>query len=182
MLDLDRGSGRRARGDGAAETLADRLAGFGPREIVHAEEVGAATACRASASASFLDRTPVGASGPTPPRVLTERFGTVARGFGCEGKELAIRPRRAPRASQGRAEATCATSPGSVHEPGDRMGLDAVPHPRDRRQHARRRARRHPTLAVVASDAHRPGRGLRLAPAAAVRARADRRRLDAVAC
>jgi len=87
MLDLSTGDFRvvEARGAGAAETLLDRLAGFGPREIVHPEGTGAADLLPGdrlgdplfTAIPSWRFAT------DTAYRILTERFGTVSlEGFG----------------------------------------------------------------------------------------------------
>jgi DNA mismatch repair protein MutS len=133
MLDLSTGDFRvvEARGAGAAATLFDRLAGFGPREIVHPE---------GSAGVDFLKGERLGEplftavpswrfATDTATRVLTERFGTASlAGFGCDGKDLAI---RAAGALLGhlkdaqRADLRHVTRV-QVHAPGDGMGLDEV--------------------------------------------------------
>ncbi len=133
MLDLSTGDFRvvEARGAGAAETLLDRLAGFGPREIVHAEGVHAADLLPGDRLGDplFTAIPSWRFSNDTAYRILTERFGTASlEGFGCEGKDLAIRAAGALlghlRDAQ-KADLRHVTRM-QVHEPGDGMGLDAV--------------------------------------------------------
>jgi DNA mismatch repair protein MutS len=133
MLDLSTGDFRvvEARGAGAAETLFDRLAGFGPREIVHPEGTAAADLLPGDRLGDPLF-TAIPAwrfATDTAYRILTERFGTASlEGFGCEGKDLAV---RAAGALLGhlkdaqKADLRHVTKM-QVHEPGDGMGLDAV--------------------------------------------------------
>ncbi|HKQ98705.1 MAG TPA: DNA mismatch repair protein MutS, partial [Candidatus Polarisedimenticolia bacterium] len=133
MLDLSTGDFRlvEARGPGAAETIADRLAGFAPREIVHPEGTRTADLLPADRLGDPLwTAAPTWRfAGDTATRVLNERFGTVSlEGFGCDGKDLAVRAAGALlghlRDAQ-KADLRHVTRL-QVHEPGDGMGLDAV--------------------------------------------------------
>jgi DNA mismatch repair protein MutS len=94
VLDLSTGDFRigEARGPGAGEALAEILAGFAPREIVHREGTSPDTFLPRERLEGLL-LTPVPSfrfARDAAYRALLERFGTASlEGFGCEGKDLA---------------------------------------------------------------------------------------------
>jgi DNA mismatch repair protein MutS len=94
LLDLSTGDFRigESRGPGAGEAMAEMLAGFAPREIVHREGTSPDTFLPRERLEGLL-LTPVPSfrfERDAAYGTLLERFGTTSlEGFGCEGKDLA---------------------------------------------------------------------------------------------